>query len=597
MRYPNRYDTKPAYDQLQHWIAVAHKRKPADFIITNARIVDVFNLELIEGDIAIADGRIVGIGEYRDADKIIDAEGRYACPSFIDTHVHIESSMVTPPEFARVVLPHGVTTVVTDPHEIGNVCGEAGIQYMLDASEGLPLDVRVMLPSCVPCTPYEHAGATLTADKLKPFYEHPRVLGLAEVMDYPSVATGEADMVQKLADAAEAYGFIDGHGAGLDGEAINVYRAAGIRTDHECVNAEQARERLRRGMYIMMRQGSVAKDVEALAAVVTPNNARRIVFCTDDKHLDELLVEGSVDHNARLAMKCGIPPLTAIQMASLNAAECFGFKTKGAIAPGYDADLLLLDNLEQLLIHQVYSGGKLVAEDGRYVGPDLPLVQPPAALVATMNLPANIQAEQLHLRVEAEHPRCHIIGIAPNSLITSHLIEEVDSKNSLFVPSTAKDQLKIAVLERHQATGHIGVGIVKGFALTSGAIASTVAHDSHNLVVTGTNDADMLVAIEALRNCGGGLTVVKDGRVLALLDLPLAGLLAASRYEIVLAQLNALHDALHEVGASTAFHPFVTLSFLCLPVIPALKLTDMGLFHFGSFTPIDVNARETAFTV
>lgn len=579
------------HEQLQHWIAVANKRKPADLIIRNARIVDVFNLELIEGDIAITDGRIVGIGTYDEAQEVLDAQGRYVCPSFIDTHVHIESSMVTPPEFARAVLPHGVTTVVTDPHEIANVCGEAGIQYMLDASEGLPLDVHVMLPSCVPCTPFEHAGAQLTADKLKPFYKHPRVLGLAEVMDYPSVAAGNADMVQKLADASAAHCAIDGHGAGLNAEAINVYRAAGIRTDHECVNAEQALDRLRRGMYVMMREGSVAKDVKALVPAVTPHNARRFVFCTDDKHLDELLTEGSVDYNARLAIQCGIPPLTAIQMASLNAAECFGFTTKGAIAPGYDADLLLLDDLEQLRIHRVYRAGKLVAEEGRYVGPTMPLAEPPAPLTATMNLP-DLTAEQLRLPVTAAEARCHIIGITPNSLITKHLIEEVDMDHGCFVPSTQKDQLKMAVIERHQASGHAGIGIVKGFGLSAGAIASTVAHDSHNLVVAGTNDADMLTAMETLRESGGGLAVVKDGQVLAQLALPLAGLLATAPYEAVIADLDILHRALHDVGASTEFHPFVTLSFLCLPVIPELKLTDMGLFHFGSFKHLDVNAAS-----
>lgn len=582
-----------ANEQLQHWIAVANKRKPADLIIRNARIVDVFSLELIEGDIAIADGRIVGIGSYDEAQEVLDAQGRYVCPSFIDTHVHIESSMVTPPEFARAVLPHGVTTVVTDPHEIANVCGEAGIQFMLDASEGLPLDVRVMLPSCVPCTPFEHAGAQLTADKLHPFYQHPRVLGLAEVMDYPSVAAGDADMIQKLADAAAAHCAIDGHGAGLDAEAINVYRAAGIRTDHECVNAEQARDRLRRGMYVMMREGSVAKDVKALVPAVTPHNARRFVFCTDDKHLDELLTEGSVDYNARLAIQCGVPPLTAIQMASLNAAECFGFTTKGAVAPGYDADLLLLDDLEQLRIHRVYRAGKLVAEDGRYVGPAMPKAEPPAALTATVNLSA-ITAEQLRLPVTTSEARCHIIGITPNSLITTHLIEEVDTADGCFVPSIQKDQLKMAVFERHQAAGHAGIGIVKGFGLAAGAIASTVAHDSHNLVVAGTNDADMLTAIEALRASGGGLAVVKDGQVLAQLALPLAGLLATAPYEAVVEDLDILHRALHDVGASTEFHPFVTLSFLCLPVIPELKLTDMGLFHFGSFKHLDVNASSHA---
>ncbi|MDK8181453.1 adenine deaminase [Paenibacillus sp. UMB4589-SE434] len=571
--------------QVQHLILSASKQKPADLVIKNGRIIDVFNLEVITGDVAITDGRIVGIGRYEGKQEI-DAQGRYIAPSFIDTHVHIESSMVTPPEFARVVLPHGITTVVTDPHEIANVSGADGIQYMLDASEGLPLDVRVMLPSCVPATQFENAGAVLTADKLRPFYAHPRVLGLAEVMDYPSVRQGDEDMTQKLTDALQHSGYLDGHGAGLDDDAVNVYRAAGIRTDHECVRAEEAKSRLSRGMYVMLREGSVAKDVQALAPVVTAHNARRCVFCTDDKHLDELITEGSVDYNVRLAIQCGIDPLTAIQMASLNAAECFGFMTKGAVAPGFDADLLLLDDLEQIKIHQVYRFGQLVAQEGQYVGPMLEIVAPPDNLLRTVHI-QQINEQHLHMPLDGHH-NCHIIGISPNSLITRHLIEEVDAVGGCFQPSTVNDQLKIAVVERHHDTGNIGLGIVKGFALTSGAIASTVAHDSHNLVVAGTNDRDMLLAIETLHRSGGGLAVIKEGQVLASLNLPLAGLISTARYEDVVKQLEMLHQALDQVNASKAFHPFVTLSFLCLPVIPELKLTDMGLFDFQSFRHISI---------
>ncbi|NOJ71665.1 adenine deaminase [Paenibacillus alvei] len=577
----------------QHWInriAAAGRRKPADLVITNGKIVDVFNLEIMEGDIAIVDGMIIGIGGSYEGDRVIDAEGRYIAPSFIDTHVHIESAMVTPAEFARVVLPHGVTTVITDPHEIANVVGTDGIQYMLDASENLPLDVYVMLPSCVPCTPFEHAGAKLDAGSLEPFYAHPRVLGLAEVMDYPSVRRGDDDMVDKLLSSHRNGRMIDGHGAGLDEEAINVYRAVGIRNDHECVTAEEARARLRRGMYVMLREGSVAKDVEALIPAVTSSNARRCVFCTDDKHLDELLHEGSVDHNARLAIRCGLDPLQAIQMASLNAAECFGLHTKGAIAPGYEADFLLLDNLHDLTIAQVYKAGNRVGDNGQYTGPQLHSADIPSQLMKTVHLP-DITERDLQIELGNQERNCHIIGINPNSLITTHLVEAVDIENGYFRSSVEKDQLKIAIFERHHHTGCVGLGIVKGFGIQSGAIASTVAHDSHNLVVAGSNDRDMLTAIQALRQMEGGLVVTSGGEVLAAIELPLAGLMAINGYTKVLEDMEQLNEALARIGASQEFNPFVTLSFLCLPVIPELKLTDMGLFDFSSFTHIPVSAK------
>ncbi|UHA72444.1 adenine deaminase [Paenibacillus sp. 481] len=595
-------------DKLQQRLAASSKRKPADIVIRNGRIIDVFNLELIEGDIAITDGVIVGIGNY-EGQQIIDAAGRYISPAFIDAHVHIESSMVTPPEFARAVIPHGVTTVIADPHEIANVSGADGIQFMLDASERIPLDVFMMLPSCVPATPFEHAGARLEAEHLRPFYGHPRVLGLAEVMDYPSVQNGAADMVDKLADAWHNGGYIDGHCAGLSNEALQVLRTGGIRTDHECVAAAEAKERLRNGMYVLMREGSVAKDVKALAPVVTPYNARRFMFCTDDKHLDELLHEGSIDHNVRLAIASGIAPLQAIQMASLNAAECYGLSLKGAVAAGYEADLLFLDDLDNLSIAQVYKQGRLVAENGHYVGPQLPQPSIPQQLLQTVRLP-HLDETMFRIELEPASPRhvenagqlteqqhrCHVIGIEPNSLITKHLIEEVTVREGFFQPSIVNDQLTLAVLERHHLTGNVGVGIVKGFKLTAGAIASTVAHDSHNLVVAGTNHEDMVAAAQAVQQMNGGLVVVQNGQVLASLRLSLCGLISTDSYTEVLAQLDQLHQALIQVGAATAFHPFVTLSFLCLPVIPELKLTDMGLFDFRSFSHIPVAATEAQLT-
>lgn len=575
-------------EQLQQWIRAAAHQEPVDLVIRNGRIVDVFNLDIIEGDVAIHQGRIVGIGQYEGV-QVIDAAGRYIAPSFMDAHVHIESSMVTPREFARAVLPHGITTVVTDPHEIGNVCGTAGIQFMLDASEQLPLDVFVMLPSCVPSTPFENAGAVLNATSLEPFYAHPRVIGLAEVMDYPSVANAVPDMIHKLHGAAKHGGRIDGHGAGLSGDAINIYRTAGIETDHECVNAAEALERLRKGMYLMIREGSVAKDLHALIGVVNERNARRCIFCTDDKHLDELITEGSVDHNVRLAIQAGLDPLLAITMASLNVAECYGFQHKGAIAPGYDADLLLIDDLQQISIAQVYKKGQLVAEHGQYVGAEMPRYTPPAEVLHTVHLP-DITAD--HLRIElGGHRRCHIIGINPNSLVTTHITDEVEvDEQGCFLPSVAKDQLKMVLLERHHLTGNIGLGIVHGFGIASGAIASTVAHDSHNLAVVGTNDEDMLLAIRTLAEINGGLVIVQHGQVVCSIPLGIAGLLSEASYDDVNQQLSKLNEGLTSIGAAQHFNPFVTLSFLCLPVIPALKLTDLGLFDFESFRHISIIA-------
>ncbi|MCL6618052.1 MAG: amidohydrolase family protein, partial [Anoxybacillus ayderensis] len=340
-------------------LAVAAKKQLADVVVKNGKIVNVFTHEIVQADIAIADGKIVGIGTY-DGHTIIDAKGKYVCPGLIDGHVHIESSMVTPSEFARVVVPHGVTTVITDPHEIANVLGEKGIEFMLNGSNDIPLDVYVMLPSCVPATDFEHAGATLHAEQLTPFFSHPRVLGLAEVMDYPSLLEGKQQMLAKLTAAMKANKLIDGHLAGLDETAVNVYRSANVHTDHECVTVNEALARVQRGMYVLIREGSVAKDLHKLLLAVNTYNARRFLFCTDDKHIDELVTEGSIDHHIRLAIQAGLNPLTAIQMATLNAAECYHLYTKGAIAPGYDADFLLVDDLQSFSITHVYKKGILV---------------------------------------------------------------------------------------------------------------------------------------------------------------------------------------------------------------------------------------------
>nr|WP_197286089.1 adenine deaminase [Paenibacillus sp. FJAT-27812] len=569
-------------------IKAAAKQMPADLVVKNVRIVNVFTGELMDGDVAIADGIIVGIGSY-EGKETIDAGGRYMAPGLIDGHVHIESSMLVPREFAKVLLQHGVTAVVTDPHEIANVAGTEGLDYMLKSAEELPLDIFVNLPSCVPVTSFENSGARLEAEHLLPYYSHPNVLGLAEVMDYPSVFHAEAPMVNKLADAQNFH--IDGHAAGVEREGLNVYMAAGIRTDHECVNEQEAKDRLDLGMYLMIREGTVAKNLDALLPVVTPKNAKRCLFVTDDKLLDDLIEEGSVDHIVRRAVEKGLDPITAIQMATINTAECFGLKNRGALAPGYAADFVLLDDLESFAIHEVYKKGVCIVKQGvlqeRYFSNE----GEAADVLPTSLTKINVKDAALtSFALPLSNDQCRMIEIIPNQLVTNGIIEEVTVKEGEFCPSTDKDQLKLAVVERHHATGNVGLGIVKGLKLKKGAIATTVSHDSHNIVIAGTSDEDMRIALQHLVQHQGGMVVVSGQKVLAALPLPIAGLMSDRSYGEVYDNLKSLDAALAQIGAPAHFDPFLTLSFLTLPVIPHLKLTDAGLFAFDSFSHISVQA-------
>jgi adenine deaminase len=567
-------------------VLTAAKSEPADLVIKNGRIVDVFNLSLYEADIAITDGVIVGIGQY-EGKETVDATGKYVCPGFIDGHVHIESAMVTPEEFAKVVVPHGVTTIIADPHEIGNVSGSKGIQFMIDHAKNIPLNVYYMLPSCVPATPFENAGAVLAAEDLAPFYESEYVLGLGEVMDFPSVFHFEEGMMRKISDALERGVCVDGHAAGVNADGINVYRTAGIRTDHECVNAEEVTERLQRGMYVMLREGSAARDLRVLLKAVNEKNARRCLFVTDDKHLDDLLAEGSIDYNVRVAIEEGFDPLLAIGMATLNAAECFGLKGKGAIAPGYDADLLLLDSLSDVTVCSVYRGGRLVAENGEClpfgVGADASSI--PLELMNSVRI-GKILEKDLVLLVEEGAAEANVIEIVPNSLVTKRSREKVNVSGGAFQPSVQDDQLKLIVVERHHRTGNIGMGIVKGLGFKRGAIASTVAHDSHNIVAVGTNDNDLYTAIKTIEAMNGGLVVINNGEVLASLPLKVSGLISTKDYRTIVQELKGLDAALEQLGFGGGFNVFQTLSFLALPVIPELKLTDMGLFDVVEFKHI-----------
>ncbi|MCZ8497153.1 adenine deaminase [Priestia megaterium] len=571
---------------LKKQLAVANKKTLADLVVKNGKIIDVFTLSIIEADIAIADGVIVGIGQY-DGNNVVDAKGKYISPTFIDGHVHIESSMVTPKEFSKLLVPRGVTTVVTDPHEIANVSGKSGIEFMLQNSDSIPLDVFVNLPSSVPATPFESSGAVLKAADLAPFFSHSRVLGLAEVMDFPAVRDGDDDMLDKLQAANDANGVIDGHGSGLDATGVNIYRTANISTDHECVTAEEAIERIQRGMYVLIRQGSVAKDLKQLLPAVNERNARRFLFCTDDKHLDDLLTEGSIDYNVRFAIELGLDPLIAIQMASLNAAECYGLKDRGAVAPGYKADFILLDDLTDISAAHVYQNGELIAENGEMLSVQEEQIDLPTELMNSVHLK---EFSIKKLTIPLQHNRANIIEINPNSLLTNHIVEEVQVKQNEFQPSVENDQLKMAVVERHHLTGNIGLGIVKGFQLKDGAIATTIAHDSHNIVAVGTNDEDLAKAIAAIEEIGGGIVIIKDNEVIGSLPLSIGGLMSPHPYNEVNSLLKQLHGALHELDISQKFNPLLTLSFLSLPVIPCLKLTDKGLFNVKEFKHIPVQA-------
>lgn len=574
--------------QLQERVAVSDGREKADLVIKNGRIVNVFSGEIMEGDIAIKNGYIAGIGDFSEAEQIMDAAGEFIVPGFIDAHVHVESAMVTPAEFARVLLPNGVTTIVTDPHEIANVAGEKGIEFMLEDAKGAPLDMFVMLPSSVPATEGEHNGETLHAEKLHPLYKHEKVIGLAEVMDFPSVAKGSSDILTKIIDAKKEGGRIDGHGAGLTSADLNNYLAVGIRTDHESTNAKEAVDRLRAGMFVMLREGTVGRDLLQTISAVSEKNSHRFCFCTDDKLINDLITEGSINYNIRLAIENNIDPITAIQMATINAANCHNLPYLGAVAAGYQADIVFLKDLQTIEISKVLKNGQVVVENG--ARNEAAFEKQHSETFISPKIQHHLSKQDLELPLTND--TCYVIGMKQNNLFTEKLMEQVNVENGKFVPSIEKDLLKMAVVERHHNTGCVGVGIVKGFGLKEGAIATTVAHDSHNIVAVGVSDENMEKAINYVTEMGGGIAVVDEtGKVLHDLALPVAGLLSNKPYEEVERDLAGLLKAFNQISNAKGFDPFLTLSFLTLPVIPELKLTDQGLFDFATFQiiPNEVN--------
>jgi adenine deaminase len=556
---------------LPDLLAVARGDRPADLLLRNGRLVNVLAGEIHPADIAVAGGVIAGVGEGYEAREVIDLQGRFVAPGFIDAHVHIESSMVPPAEFARAVVPRGLTTVVTDPHEIGNVLGLAGIRFMLEDSEGAPLDVLVNAPSCVPATHLETSGARLEADDLATLLDHPRVLGLAEVMNYPGVIAGSEEVLAKLRVFRGRP--LDGHCPGLSGHRLSAYAAAGIGNDHECTAVAEARDKLRAGLTIFLREATNARNLRALLPLVSPATERRLCLCTDDRQPADLLEEGSIDHLIRIAIAEGIDPVVAIRMATLNPAEHYGLCDRGAVAPGRRADLVVFPDLAAPRAEMVFRGGRLVGDDaGR------PRRAAPTALPPTVH----VNPESLDFAIRAEGRSVRVIGVIPDQLVTESLVMDAALCDGQAMADPGRGLLKMAVVERHRGTGQRGLGFVHGIGLRRGAIASTVAHDHHNLVVIGADDTSMRTAALAVAGAGGGLAAAEGETVLALLPLPLAGLMSDQPIEEVRDGMNALLNAAHGLGA-TLRDPYMAMSFLALEVIPALKLTDLGLVDVERF--------------
>jgi adenine deaminase len=566
-------------EELKALLAVARGDVPADIVLRGGQLVNVMSGEVYPAEVALYNGRIAGVsptpGTYVGKSEL-DLNGEYIAPGFIDGHVHIESSLVVPPEFSNAVLPCGTTSVVTDPHEIANVHGIEGIRFMLASSEGLPLRVYVMLSSCVPATEMETSGARLSADDLARLLSEPRVLGIAEMMNYPGVVSGLDDMARKALLGHGAGVRVDGHSPLLTGQALQAYASSGIASDHESVSAGEALEKLRAGMHVLIREGSTARNLDALLPVLNERTSRFCSFATDDKQPNDLARDGHIDHCVRRAIAGGIDPVTAIQMATINTARHFGLNDLGAVAPGYHADLVTFADLSEPRISRTFAGGKLVAEGGKVLNRSQSATAAPPNVMRA----ANLTLGSFAIRVERTHARA--IGVLPDQIVTQSEVVEVSQEGGYVVADASRDILKMAVIERHRGTGNVGLGLVKGFGLGAGALASSIAHDSHNVVVIGTTDAEMLLAAQTVVGLGGGICAVRGEQVLAPLPLPVAGLMSSQPWEKVSDAMQSLLEAARSLGCRLD-NPYMAMAFLALPVIPRLKLTDMGLVDVEEF--------------
>lgn len=555
-------------------IEAAAGRKKAKLVFKNAQVVNVFTKQVEQADVAVEAGVIAGVGQYSGEEEV-DCTGLYLCPGFVDAHIHVESTMAVPYEFARAVATSGTTTVVADPHEIVNVCGAPAVEWLLKASEALPVDIYWMMPSSVPATPFETNGAPFTAQEMAPFAQMGlRVAGLGEVMCYPDVVAGTGEIYGKLALFAHKH--IDGHAPGLSGKALAAYAAAGIETEHECTSFAEAKEKLAAGLAILVREGSAAKNLTAIVEGLLKEGlpTDRFLFCTDDKHLDDIAREGHIRWNVHQAVQLGMPVVDAICMASYNAARVYGLKGVGAIAPGYRADIVLLDDWKQVHVHAVYKDGVPVEQKIAAAR----RVPAPAALTHTMHF-APVTPQQLALPVQG---KAHVIEMVPYQIVTRHAVEPVPSENGLFRPN--KTYSKLCVVERHGRGGNIAVCPLKGYGITGGAIATSVAHDSHNIIAAGDNDGDIALAVNHLQKTGGGYALAAGGRILGALALPVGGLMSEAPWEQTRDETNAILKQAAKMGIPYHVDPFISLSFMALPVIPSLRLTDRGLFDVDTFS-------------
>ena len=573
-------------EALKKLILTASGRIPAETVIKNCKVLDVFSGEFVEGDIALCGGKIAGVGRYQGETEV-DARGRYAVPGFIDSHIHIESSYLCPEELGRMLVPHGGTTIIADPHEIVNVCGVRGLDYMMKAAENTALDIKYMLPSCVPATPFEHAGAVIEAADMAEPLRRDNILGLGEFMNFVGVVAADDGVLDKLLAAKAVGKLIDGHSPGLSGLALNGYAAAGIRGDHECSTVEDMRARISRGMYVLLREGSACHDLRALLAGVTPENSRRCLLCSDDRQPKTILQEGHLDNHLRICVEEGIDPVTALRMATLNAAECFRLHDRGAIAPGCRADVVLLDDLKQFHVDRVWVAGVLTAENGNY----LPEVKRHdiSEVMGSVYL-RGFSKEKFKMGLKTGH--VNVIEIQPGGVVTKKATADVplDDKGE-FVWSPSSEVVKVAVVERHQQTGNVACGFLKGYGIQAGAIALSIAHDSHNIITVGVSDGEMAFAVECLERQNGGIVLVRDGKIIESMPMPIAGLMSDQTGEWVAEKLSAIHEKAHsELGVDRSVEPVMTLCFMSLAVIPEIKLTDMGLFDVTkfSFIPLEI---------
>ena len=550
----------------QRIIAAAAGREPADLVLKNATFVNVFSNELSTMDIAVAEGLIVGMGSYQGRSEV-DCTGKIVLPGFLDAHIHLESSLVSPTEFVKAVLPHGTTTVVTDPHEIANVMGTDGIEYMLQATEDLPVDVRFMLPSCVPATPLDESGAILDYRAIDSFYDHPRVQGLAEMMNFVGAINGDEQTVEKIVAAQAHHKKIDGHAPDLQGNDLNAYIAAGVYSDHDCHDVKDAIAKLERGQFIMIREGTAARNLESLMPLLTGKYADRCMFCTDDKHPNDLLEKGHIDYIVKKAISLGADPITAVKVACHNAARYFLLNNRGGISPGYLADFVIIDNFQDFNIEQVYKKGVLMVDHGEIQDFPSPEIEP--YLVERAHKTFHVAA--LTAEDFAEKRPRGIIGMVDGEITT------VDAGYSDRI-DVEYDVLKIAVVERHKNTHHIGIGYIQGYGLKSGAVATSISHDSHNIIVVGTNETDMAAAVNRVVELNGGIVVWDGGQPVAEVPLAIAGIMSDEPLVTVNEKLETAKDAAHKLGVNPGIDPFMTLSFMALPVIPSLRITTRGVF-------------------